>query len=110
MVIWGRQIPSYLVRRASVPGGENITVGIHCGRKSSNAALQTAGVPEDRRCAIHGRTGGDTGVTTGEYDEKCFMQTVKDIRGRWGRCRPVMAQLYGSTAVHVWEQLNSRYC
>jgi hypothetical protein len=68
---------------ASVPGGENISVGIHCGRKSSNAALQTAGVPEDRRCAIHGRTGGDTGVTTGEYDEKCFMQSVTDIRAAY---------------------------
>eukprot|EP01047_Picozoa_sp_COSAG01_P014812 COSAG01_NODE_730_length_14022_cov_127.417511_2_plen_1094_part_00 len=68
---------------ASIPGGENITVGIHCGRKSSNAALQSAGVPEDRRCAIHGRTGGDTGVTTGEYDEKCFVQTVEDIRSAY---------------------------
>jgi hypothetical protein len=60
------------------PGGENITVGIHCGRKSNNAALQAAGVLEDRRCTIHGRTGGDTGVTTGDYDEKSFQQAIKD--------------------------------
>jgi hypothetical protein len=34
----------------------------------------------DRRIALSGRVGGDTGVVTGAYDEKCFNIAIQDIR------------------------------